>query len=302
MYQAGLFSAAGQQQFLTLIGQASLPLLVLSVLVGVSVNMVSAFKWYVITQSQGIEAGYWRIFAYYVVGQFYNMFLPTSVGGDVVRSYELGKYSGRQADALASVFVERYTGVVVLLVCAGLAVLAQLSRFYVDYVIVSLIVFALALLALGWMVFDPRLYKWLENKLASRSLLIQNAFRKVDKLFQAVGAYRSQPRVLIVAVINSVLFYFIAVVNVYVTANVFSEDVLFWHMLLAAPIIMLIMNLPISFGNIGLMEFAYTNVFMLMGYGPELGLSVALLMRLKSFVDGAIGGVLHPLFVTQKHE
>ena len=50
------------------------------------------------------------------------------------------------------------------------------------------------------------------------------------------------------------------------------------------------------------MEFAYTNVFMLMGYSAELGLSVALLMRLKSFVDGALGGVLHPLFVTQKHE
>lgn len=302
MYQAGLFSVDGQQAFLALIRQASLPLLVLSVLVGIAVNMVSAFKWYVITQSQGITAGYWRIFAYYVVGQFYNMFLPTSVGGDVVRSYELGKFSGRQADSLASVFVERYTGVVVLLVCAGLAVLAQLSRFYVDFVIVSLILFTLALLLLGWLVFDPRLYKWVENKLANESSLLKSLFQKVDKLFLAVGAYRSQPRVLILALLNSVLFYFIAVVNVYVTAQVFSSEVVFWHMLLAAPIIMLIMNLPISFGNIGLMEFAYTNVFMLMGYGAELGLSVALLMRLKSFVDGAVGGVLHPLFVTQKHE
>ena len=302
MYQAGLFSEAGQQQFFALIKQASLPLLILSVLVGISVNMVSAFKWYVIVQSQGISAGYWRVFAYYVVGQFYNMFLPTSVGGDVVRSYELGKFSGRQADSLASVFVERYTGVVVLLVCAGLAVLAQLSRFSVDYVIVSLVLFTLALLILGWLVFDPRLYKWLERKLAATSSLLQAVFLKVDKLLQAVGEYRSQPRVLIIALLNSVLFYLIAVVNVYVTAKVFSLDVVFWHMLLAAPIIMLIMNLPISFGNIGLMEFAYTNVFMLVGYGPELGLSVALLMRLKSFVDGAIGGVLHPLFVTQKHE
>jgi len=73
-------------------------------------------------------------------------------------------------------------------------------------------------------------------------------------------------------------------------------------MLIATPIIMLLMNIPLSFGNIGLMEFAYTNIFLLMGYGAELGAAVAILMRLKSLFDGAMGGVFHPFFVTQKHE
>ena len=104
------------------------------------------------------------------------------------------------------------------------------------------------------------------------------------------------------AFVNSVFFYLAAVINVLITAMVFNVEVSFVDMLIATPIIMVIMNLPISFGNIGLMEFAYTNVFLLMGYGPELGLSVAVLMRLKSFVDGALGGILHPIFVTQKHE
>ena len=45
-----------------------------------------------------------------------------SVGGDVVRAYELGKYANNQSMSLASVFVERYTGVVVLLLLSLLAV------------------------------------------------------------------------------------------------------------------------------------------------------------------------------------
>ena len=73
-------------------------------------------------------------------------------------------------------------------------------------------------------------------------------------------------------------------------------------MLVATPIIMLIMNIPLSVGNIGLMEFAYAEVFTLMGYSPALGLSVAILMRIKSLVDGAMGGLLHPVFVTKKYQ
>lgn len=301
-YQAGLFSDAGQQRFLSTLKNANLAILVVAVLIGVVVNMVSALKWFMLTHSQGLDAGYWRIFAYYVIGQFYNMFLPTSVGGDFVRSYELGKFSGRQADSLASVFVERYTGVLTLLAFAAIAVLAQLSRFSVDFVVVSLILFGLALALIGWLVLDQSLYRKVRTWLVSKFPASDKAFDKIDKLLNAVDVYRDHPKAIVMAFVNSVFFYLIAVVNVYITTLVFNLDVSFIDMLIATPIIMVIMNLPISFGNVGLMEFAYTSVFGLLAYAPELGLSVAILMRLKSFFDGAIGGVLHPIFVTQKHE
>jgi len=166
----------------------------------------------------------------------------------------------------------------------------------------SLCLFGLGLLTIGWLVFDQRPYRWVRNWVLDRFPAGEKVFLKVDKLRHSVDAFRENPRAIFVAFLNSVLFYIVAVFNVYITALVFNLDVSFTHMLIATPIIMVIMNLPISFGNIGLMEFAYTNVFLLIGYGPELGLSVALLMRLKSFVDGALGGVLHPLFVTEKHE
>lgn len=302
LHQAGLFTEAGQQRFWGTLVKASPLFLCLSVLLGVVVNMVSALKWYMLTQSQALGAGYWRIFAYYVVGQFYNMFLPTSVGGDVVRSYELGKFSGRQADAMASVFVERYTGVLTLLLFAVIAVLLQLSRFDEDYVLISLALFAAALGLIGWLVLDQRAYRALRKWAIHKVPASAKVFDKADKLLKAVDVYRGEHKALLVAFINSGLFYIAAVINVYITSLVFNFDVSIVDMLVATPIIMVIMNLPISFGNIGLMEFAYTNVFLLMGYGAELGLSVAILMRLKSFIDGALGGVLHPIFVTQKHE
>ena len=301
-YQAGLLTSEGRERIISSFTNANLVFLLLSVLLSFVINMSSSLKWYMLTQALQLKAGYWRLFSYYVIGQFYNLFLPTSVGGDVVRSYELGKFSGRQADALASVFVERYTGVLTLLLVSGLAILSQLSLFNVGFVIASLVFFTLGLGFIAWLLLDMRLYTAVKSTLVARLSFTQGIFTKLDKLLASIHQYRTMPGVIITAFINSIVFYFIAVVNVYVTALVFQANVSFVDILVATPIIMLIMNIPLSVGNIGLMEFAYINVLQLLGYPPSLGLSIAILMRLKSLLDGALGGVLHPIFVTQKHE
>ena len=300
--QTGLLTPEGRRTLLETLSGADLKWLFISVLVGVLINMVSAFKWWMITNSRSLGAGYFRIFSYYLVGQFYNQVLPTSVGGDVVRSYELGRFSGRQADSLASVFVERYTGILVLLLIAGVAVLAQLSRFNSAYIFVSLVAFTVGLSLIAWLVFDLRAYGVVRNAVVNRFSKATAIFEKVDKLLESIASYRKTPKVIAAAFANSFLFYFVAVVNVWVTARVFQVDVSFADMVLATPVIMLLMNLPISIGNLFLMEASYTGILALMGYPPALGLSVAFTMRLKSLFDGLMGGVLHPFFVTQKHE
>ena len=259
--------------------------------------MSSALKWYMLTRAVDMQAGYWRLFSYYLIGQFYNLFLPTSVGGDVVRSYQLGKYAGSQANALASVFVERYTGVLVLLLVAGLAVISQLAIFSVEYVIGSIIAFAIGLGLIAWMIIDQRFYQWVRARFVARWAITEKVFVKADKLLAAIDVYRNHRVAMLGAFANSLLFYFIAVLNVYVTALVFNQEFAFVDALIATPIIMLIMNIPLSLGNIGLMEFAYANVLQLLGYSPALGLSVAILMRLKSLFDAAMGGVLYPVFI-----
>lgn len=299
-YQVGIFSSAGRDEFLQMLKGASLTWLLASVAVGILVNMCSALKWYMLTRAVDMQAGYWRLFSYYLIGQFYNLFLPTSVGGDVVRSYQLGKFSGSQANALASVFVERYTGVLVLLLVAGLAVISQLAIFSVQYVIGSLIAFAIGLGVIAWMIIDQRFYQWLRRQLVSRWSLLEKVFLRVDRLLAAVDVYRSHRVAMIGAFINSLVFYFVAVLNVYVTALVFTPDMQFVDALIATPIIMLIMNIPLSLGNIGLMEFAYASILQLMGYSPALGLSVALLMRLKSLLDAALGGALYPVYIGRR--
>lgn len=300
-YKAGLFDIESRNQFLQLLSQANILILCLSVLVGILVNVSSAIKWWMLARARDMQAGLFRVFAYYIVGQFYNLFLPTSVGGDVVRAYELGKYTNKKADALASVFVERYTGVLVLLLLAMVAFLIKLSVFNQQFVVWCLFVFAIGLGLIGWMVLDNRIYDCFRELLSGRFSMIDMALTKLDKLMESIGQYKTEKVALTWAFINSLVFYVMAMLNIYVTAMVFQMDVSFIDIAIATPIIMLIMNIPLSIGNLGIMEFAYTAIFQMMGYSPALGLSVALLMRLKSLLDGMMGGILHPLYTTKKH-
>ena len=79
------------------------------------------------------------------------------------------------------------------------------------------------------------------------------------------------------------------------SALVFADAVPLRDVSIAVPTIMVVMNLPISIGGIGLMELAYTQGFEAIRLGTVLGLSTALLMRAKTILDAVIGGGLHLL-------
>jgi uncharacterized membrane protein YbhN (UPF0104 family) len=90
---------------------------------------VSGLRWQLMARAVGL-GGTWRQYqAYYFVGMFFNLVLPTSVGGDVVRAWYLARQAGpvpaggRGRPAFVSVLADRVSGVAVLiaLCCAAAA-------------------------------------------------------------------------------------------------------------------------------------------------------------------------------------
>jgi len=63
-----------------------------------------------------------QFFGYYLIGSYFNLLLPTSVGGDVMRAWYLDGGSGRKLASLAAVLLDRINGLIVLIAMACLAV------------------------------------------------------------------------------------------------------------------------------------------------------------------------------------
>jgi uncharacterized membrane protein YbhN (UPF0104 family) len=109
---------------------AELWLAALAVLIGA--QMASAWRWQLLSRALGFERTAPQMFGYYFIGMYFNLLLPTSVGGDVVRAWYLDGGTGHRLAALAAVFVDRCSGLVVLgstacalLCCAAAPLLAR---------------------------------------------------------------------------------------------------------------------------------------------------------------------------------
>jgi uncharacterized protein (TIRG00374 family) len=84
-------------------------------------QVLSALRWQLLARPLGFPGTLGRFTAVYFIGMYFNLFLPTSVGGDVLRAWYVDQGSGRKVDALLSVFVDRLNGFLVLLGIACVA-------------------------------------------------------------------------------------------------------------------------------------------------------------------------------------
>ena len=88
-------------------------------------QFVSARRWQLFARELRFERTLGQYSAYYFIGMYFNLLLPTSVGGDVMRVWYLNGETGRKMAALASVFLERVNGLLVLIAMACVGVLCS---------------------------------------------------------------------------------------------------------------------------------------------------------------------------------
>jgi uncharacterized membrane protein YbhN (UPF0104 family) len=85
-------------------------------------QVASAWRWQMIARRMEFDRPLRQFTGFYFIGMYFNLLLPTSVGGDVIRAWYLGEGSGRRLAAFLSVLLDRLAGLLVLLGMACLAV------------------------------------------------------------------------------------------------------------------------------------------------------------------------------------
>ncbi len=86
----------------------------------VLVEIAAAFRWHVLLKVQGIHLSLPRLSGLFLIGMFYNQFLPGGTGGDIIKSYFLLKETpDKKAGALLAVIFDRFIGLVALIAITG---------------------------------------------------------------------------------------------------------------------------------------------------------------------------------------
>jgi uncharacterized protein (TIRG00374 family) len=231
-----------------------------------------------------------RLLRIYWTGLFFNNFLPTSVGGDVVRAYYVSHIIRKKGESFASIFAERLLGFIVTSVISLVAVLfiAELfSNKALAYLISFLFLFTLFLLALLLHSrFFTMLTIWFER------IKWFGFGAKFAQIFAAFKRFREHPRAISVAFVHSLLGqFFIILFNVFLYAAL-SGEWSFLPFLVVVPLTMVASLFP-SINGLGTRESAYVFLLAYFAIPGEISLALAVMVFILPLILSLGGGIFY---------
>jgi uncharacterized membrane protein YbhN (UPF0104 family) len=241
-------------------------------------QVVSAVRWKRMAGALGFHRPLWHFINMYFIGTFFNLALPTSVGGDVVRISYLNNGSGRRLAAFMAVLLDRLSGLMVLLGMACLAV--ALSPVPLEPWIPWSIWGMTAGAALTVLML-PLLARWF--KLGEL---------RVEQIRTGLGVLR-QPGLLLETTFWSGLVQAGNVVQVWIIGLALGAHIpgsFYWIMV---PMVSLLTMLPISVNGMGVREQSTVLLLAPLGVPREIALTLALLSFASAAANSLIGGIVY---------
>jgi len=217
------------------------------------VEIAAALRWDVLLKVQGIRLSLPRLSGLFLIGMFYNQFLPGGTGGDIIKSYLLLKETDRKGGALLAVVFDRFIGLVALvaitatLVSLRFDLLSQTyeTRRYLWFLLVLLSISIASLLA-SFLISGFNLFHLLPHKFPGR-----------EKLIEIAAAYHLYARHWVATLIAfgaSLIAHLATFATFLCAAYALRADVAVTNFFAVMPIERTISALPISFAGVGVRE------------------------------------------------
>ena len=226
----------------------------IGVLSYVLVEIAAAFRWHVLLKVQKIQLSVPRLSGLFLIGMFYNQFLPGGTGGDIIKSYYLLKETpDKKAGALLAVVFDRFIGLVALVFITGTLIslrynfLAQTTETRrLLWILLALLAASIAVLLSTFIISGFNLFHRLPEKFPGREKLIE--------ISAAYHLYARHWRATLVAFGASLVAHLATFTTFLCAAYALGAAVPLVNFFAVMPVERTISALPISFAGIGLRE------------------------------------------------
>jgi uncharacterized membrane protein YbhN (UPF0104 family) len=267
-----LFYKIDIEQFIRIISKVgAVKFLILSGLY-ISSQIVSSIRWHLAIRSLNENIGIFELLRAYFIGMYANLFLPSIIGGDAIKAYILAKKMPL-SKTISSIFLERYNGLLALLLISLISVSAFHRYFNIKLII------AVLLINIG-----------AYASVYSLKFLQKNS--KIALFYNDIALFHKSRQFLSVSLLS--LLVQIIVISVYAIAGYmlgFKISIAYYFAFI--PIINLISFLPISFNGIGVREFSFVFLFKFAGLCKIDALSLSLEVFFVTIFCSLIGGIIY---------
>ena len=261
-----LFTKTSVQEFIHLLANANYKYYFWGVILYIIGQIISAKKWMILSQRLKFNYSFQRYLNLYFLGMFYNMFLPTNIGGDVIK---VAKMRDEQPEnikrGVISVLSDRITGVLVLFVFVSAGFM-----YYKDIQIINAIgIFIICSTILGILGFTCVMKN--EN-------IIPEKYKNIHNLISLICEKKCVMKIIILSLIFHIL---LIIIHAFI-AKMYNLNIPIMYYLLLYPITAIVASLPVSINGIGLKELVY--VYMLKSFNIDNSTAILFAMTLNMII------------------
>jgi uncharacterized protein (TIRG00374 family) len=239
--------------------------IVAAIVAYILVELAAVIRWQILLKVQGINLSTSRLIALFLIGMFYNQFLPGGTGGDIIKTYLLWKETpGQRPGALLAVLFDRMVGLIALIIITGILIFlrygwltretaAQLDsnplhnpRFYV-WVVLGVFGASVLFVSTTFIVSGFNLLHKLPHRFPGKEKLIE--------ISAAYHLYARHWRATVAAFAASWVCHLGTFATFLCVAYAFKANVAVVDFFAIMPIERTISSLPISFAGVGTREF-----------------------------------------------
>jgi glycosyltransferase 2 family protein len=252
-------------------------------------------RWRMLLEAAGINISLKRLISSFSGGIFFSIFLPSTIGGDFVRTIDLAEHTKKAKEVIATVFLDRLSGYIGL-VFVILPALWLGRNLMLDKVVISSVSVIIALLIVILLVlFNNFIYSRIKKFLSTPGAVrIKETIRNIH---HEIHIFRNHKSMIVSNLMLSFLIQLIYPLSVYFIGLSLGIKLNFIYFLIFLPIIGAITLLPIAIGGLGLREGLFVVYFAKAGVIKQLSLAMSLLSFSFVVFYGAIGGLIYVLTV-----
>ena len=256
--------------------------------------LISAWRWNLLLRAQHVEVPFGLLTNSFLVATFFNNFLPSNIGGDVIRIGDTARRARSKTLATTVVLVDRGVGLIGLVFVAAVgATLAARSNGPIGPIGPALLWAALAIgLAVAVPVLLlPQTVRRLLQPL--RALHQEWVGERIEKLVAALGKFRDAPQTLLACFGGAVLVQAVLVGFYAAVAHAIDVQVSVAHLAILIPVSFIVQMMPLSVNGLGVREWVFSAYFTQLGLPLEWALALSFIGAALIMLFSTSGAVVY---------
>jgi uncharacterized membrane protein YbhN (UPF0104 family) len=269
--------------------------LALALLLYLCMVLVSAWRWGLLLRAQNVFLPFWSLTSSFLVATFFNNFLPSNIGGDVIRIGDTAKVARSKTLATTVVLADRGIGLLGLALMAAVGATAG-HRFGPDSVGPVGPGMLWAGFGLGAMIATPAL---LMPEGVARMLQPLRIFHqewvdaRIARLTDALTRFKEGPAAVAGCFAGAIVVQGVLVAFYLAIASSMNIPIGFAELALIVPISFIVQMLPVSVNGFGVREATFGFYFTRLGLPLESALLVSFMGAALIMLFSLSGGLVY---------